>query len=211
MINQEPLNYLDIYKNNYPLLSTCAQDIAEDIKEYLGNCYRIDQISARSKSIDRFEKKANKLNEDGSVKYQKPLIEIQDQIGVRIVTYYLSDVELLANRINEIYEPIEEKDKRPDRYDAFSYIGKHFILFIPDEVKKWDSDSNMPIFFELQIKTLFQHAWSESEHDLNYKTTKELSLGDKRLIAFSAAQAWGADKIFEELRIKYDDSFIQKS
>ena len=63
----------------------------------------------------------------------------------------------------------------------------------------------MPSFFELQIKTMFQHAWAESEHDLNYKTINELSIEDKRLIAYSAAQAWGADEVFERLSVKYMD------
>jgi putative GTP pyrophosphokinase len=54
-------------------------------------------------------------------------------------------------------------------------------------------------FFELQLKTLFQHAWSEADHDLGYKPSAELSLDQKRRLAFTAAQAWGADLIFDEL------------
>jgi len=201
---QTPENYLEIYNSNHALIQVCSKKIRESIKEYLGNKYRVDQISSRAKSVDKFAKKSSKKNEDGLYKYSQPLIEIQDQIGVRIVTYYLSDVEKIAKRIHEVYEPIEEKDKRPERYDAFSYTGKHFILFIPDEFISWDSNRNMPIFFELQIKTLFQHAWAESEHDLNYKSQMEVDVDDKKLIAFSAAQAWGADKIFEDLRKKYE-------
>jgi len=200
---QEPANFMDVYSNNFSKLDQCAQGIMTNLREYLGTKFRIDQMSARAKAVDRFQRKAEKKNKDGSEKYQKPLAQIQDQIGVRVVTYYLNDVELIARQINEYYEPIEELDKRPDRYDAFSYTGKHFILFIPDEIKFWDSESSLPNFFELQIKTLFQHAWAESEHDLSYKSEQELDVDDKRLVAFSAAQAWGADKVFEELRLKY--------
>ena len=57
----------------------------------------------------------------------------------------------------------------------------------------------VPEFFELQIKTLFQHAWSETHHDLGYKTRRKLTSDERRQIAFTAAQAWGADKIFDEL------------
>jgi len=56
-----------------------------------------------------------------------------------------------------------------------------------------------PPFFELQIKTLWQHAWSESEHDLGYKPPEALSIDQKRRLAFTSAQAWAADRMFGEL------------
>ena len=61
------------------------------------------------------------------------------------------------------------------------------------------SEEHCPTFFELQIKTLFEHSWAEANHDLAYKPHSELNLVQKRKIAFTAAQAWGADKIFDEL------------
>jgi ppGpp synthetase/RelA/SpoT-type nucleotidyltranferase len=58
----------------------------------------------------------------------------------------------------------------------------------------------LPQFFELQVKTLFQHAWSEANHDLGYKPgATPLSSSEKRQLAFTSAQAWGADHIFDEL------------
>jgi ppGpp synthetase/RelA/SpoT-type nucleotidyltranferase len=57
----------------------------------------------------------------------------------------------------------------------------------------------------MEIKTQFKHAWAESEHDLNYKTDDEITIDDKRLIAFSVAQAWGADRVFDDLFNKYNN------
>ena len=58
----------------------------------------------------------------------------------------------------------------------------------------------VPAFFELQIKTLFQHAWSEADHDLGYKPGANMLTSDeKRMIALTSAQAWGADRIFDQL------------
>jgi len=192
------------YTSIFPSLVTLSEAIKKNLEEYLSSYPRIDRITTRAKSIERFIEKSKKVD-DGQLKYSDPFVQIQDQIGARIITYYLSDVENVADIIHKYYEPIEEFDKKPDRHDAFSYTSKHFILFIPDELKTWESSIRMPIFFELQIKTLFQHAWAESEHDLNYKSLSDINIDDKRLIAFSAAQAWGADKIFDDLFIKYNN------
>lgn len=56
---------------------------------------------------------------------------------------------------------------------------------------------DFPKFFELQIKTIFQHAWAEAEHDSVYNQfSGSLNRDEKRLIAYVAAQAWGADNSF---------------
>ena len=67
--------------------------------------------------------------------------------------------------------------------------------------------SKIPQFFELQLKTLFQHAWSEAEHDLAYKPSEPLSTLQQRQIAFTAAQAWGADQIFEQLHAELGSAY----
>jgi len=204
---QNPHNYLDIYASRHHEIQKCSQVITDGIRNILMDekIERIDQITGRAKSIERFGIKAQKKTTDGSFKYREPLVNIQDQIGVRIVVFYLDDVERTTEVMLKYYKPIEIADKYPEKHDSFSYVGKHFILFIPDEEKTWGREENMfmPSFFELQVKTMFQHAWAESEHDLNYKAKNELSFEDKRLIAFSAAQAWGADKVFGELTAKY--------
>lgn len=196
------MSYIEKYSENHSKLCEITEKLERNLRESLRRIERIDRICGRAKSIDRFKKKSEKI-ENGAPKYTDPLTEIQDQIGVRIITYYVSDIEILMNHIKEYYEPIEELNKEPERFDSFGYIGKHLILFIPDEIKDWDSDANLPLFFELQIRTLFQHAWSECEHDLNYKSINELNSEDKRKIAFTSAQAWGADKIFGDLFEKY--------
>ena len=72
-------------------------------------------------------------------------------------------------------------------------------MFIPEAILPVGPSGSFPKFFELQIRTLFQHAWAEAEHDVGYKPTQPLKLEERRKIAFTAAQAWGADTIFQEL------------
>jgi putative GTP pyrophosphokinase len=74
------------------VLVPLAVRIEDHLKSLFGSLARIDRISARAKSVDRFLGKAVKL-EDAKPKYEDPLNQIQDQVGARIVTFYASDVE----------------------------------------------------------------------------------------------------------------------
>lgn len=192
------MNLLEEYKERHKkILTPLAPKLLADLKEYLQNSLRIDQISVRPKDVDSFINKANKrLNDE--LKYDDPINQIQDQIGARVVVYYLTDVEIIASKILSNYRSIEEKFLIPESDSEFGYFGKHLILKLPTEVI--DNPENTPNFFELQIKTLFQHSWGQAAHDLSYKGEMELTREQKRKIAFTAAQAWGADLLFSELQ-----------
>jgi ppGpp synthetase/RelA/SpoT-type nucleotidyltranferase len=179
-----------------------ANAIEGQLREYLATEPHIDRVTARPKSIDRFLTKAQ-ARDNERPKYSEPLRQIQDQVGARIVTFYLSDVDRVATIIEKYFRPIESRSVVPDSQWEFGYFGKHYVLIIPNELidPKMDKDL-VPEFFELQIKTLFQHAWSEANHDLGYKQiagARPLTPDATRRMAFTAAQAWGADRIFDEL------------
>lgn len=182
------------------LLQRLATGIENQIREYLNGVPRIDRIGARAKSIDRFVAKSEKV-ENGQLKYSDPLSQIQDQVGARIITFYLSDVEVVSEVIERYLRPVESKMLIPESEWEFGYFGKHYILFTPTDVIDADMDrADVPDFFELQIKTLFQHAWSEANHDLGYKPgANPLTADEIRRMAFTAAQSWGADRLFNEL------------
>ena len=177
-----------------------ASGLDAHLRASTNDCKRIDSISVRAKTIHRFGKKAEKKSEDGKLKYDDPINQIQDQIGARIVVRYLEDVDRVSKAVERYYRPIERRLVVPDSEDAFGYEGKHYVFFIPTAALPTDAERNFPKFFELQIKTLFQHAWSEAEHDLRYKAGKKpLTPEERRKVFFTAAQAWGADQIFQEL------------
>ena len=191
------------YKDLY---CKCLVDIAPvleaHLRELLKGVPRIDRISVRPKASDRFLAKAEKTLDGGAKKYADPINEIQDLIGARVAVFYAFDVGAVKEEILKYLKPIELQVKEPSGDSEFGYFGEHLILRIPDDVIPEKAHTDCPVFFELQIKTVFQHAWSEANHDLGYKSLRELSRHEKRQVAFTAAQAWGADLIFRELAEK---------
>jgi putative GTP pyrophosphokinase len=183
------------------VLGLLATGIEEQLREYVGCEPRVDRIQARAKSVERFVAKAERVDAEGCAKYEHPLYQIQDQVGARITVFYLSDVFRVSGIIERYFKQAEARTVLPESQWTFGYFGKHYVLLIPAELKRaeWIQEK-VPNVFELQIKTLFQHAWSEANHDLGYKPgAKTLEPEDERRLAFTSAQAWGADHIFDEL------------
>ena len=180
-------------------LRPIAAALEQYLKDIVRNEPRIDRVTARAKSPESFLAKAAKT--DGTkLKYTAPMEEIQDQVAARVVTFYISDVERIQRIIHNYFGPIEEKRVEPESSSEFAYEGFHYVLLLPDEAfPRPLTRKDGPRLFELQIKTLFQHAWSEGGHDLIYKSPRPLTRDQQRRAAFTAAQAWGADYIFEEL------------
>jgi ppGpp synthetase/RelA/SpoT-type nucleotidyltranferase len=144
--------------------------------------------------------KAENKTEIGAPKYSDPIGQIQDQIGARVIAIYRSDVAAVCERVMRFFSRAEQQAKEPESEWEFGYFGMHFILALPgDAVPKVIARANAPLLFELQVRTLFEHAWSESEHDLVYKAPAPLTRDQLRRCAYTAAQAWGADREFQEL------------
>jgi putative GTP pyrophosphokinase len=199
MVNREDL------KESYSLrYNRFLQPLEKGLQEYVAGLVadypRVDRVTARAKSLDSFVKKAQR-KESGCFKYSDPLNQIQDQLGARIVVFYLSDVDNMSALVKGYFRSIEERRIVPDSPDRFGYEGKHFILFIPDDVLDEESARSTHFFpfFELQINTLFQHSWGEAAHGLSYKPPAKLTTLQQRQVAFTGAQAWGADMIFNQL------------
>lgn len=181
-------------------LAPIAERLSAHLHELMEGEVRIDRISTRPKSVERFMAKADKVK-DGKLKYDDPLHQIQDQIGARIITFYTDDVARISKSVLRYLHSIETQDILPETEWQFGYFGHHHILMLPPDVVDLAIDGCLvPKFFELQIKTLFQHAWSEANHDLGYKPgSLPLEPDQLRQLAYTSAQAWGADRAFNEL------------
>lgn len=203
-MSQDPLSE---YRRRFSKLREVAKQLEAYLENLLEDLPRIDRVSARAKAPESFVVKATKRSQDGSSKYAAPLDQIQDQIAARAVVFYQNDVETVSTRLRKYLRPIEWKDYVPDSEWEFGYFGRHWVFALPKDTIPVDiSYIEVPRFFEMQVKTLFQHAWSEANHDLSYKPVHELTPDQQRRFAFTSAQSWGADRIFEELRQEIIDS-----
>lgn len=180
-------------------LDKIAVLLEEHLKEVFKEMPSIDRITCRVKGEDSFINKVSNKDSSSNFKYEVPMKEIQDFLGARIIVYYKNDAENVAKMIPGRFNTVEENRFVPEDVSSFGYEGVHFMCFIPNFLLPNEKNPLLPDFFELQIKTLYQHAWSQANHGLGYKPGTSLTEDEKRRLAFVAAQSWGADSILSEL------------
>ena len=146
-----------------PRVSSLITDLLRD------SSLRAHSVSARVKTRESMARKLSERNPPYS-----HLDEITDVIGIRIITYFDDDVDLVASTIEANFDVDADNsvDKRsllePDR---FGYLSVHYVATLSEtraSLREWARFADRK--FEIQIRSILQHAWAEIEHDLGYKS-----------------------------------------
>lgn len=185
------------YAERRPLLDKLRDTLLRNAEDALEGVEHIDRIAFRVKERDSFLQKAAKPQ------YSAPLVELEDQVAGRVITFFRDDMEFIRTRLVEWFNAVEHEVKKPENPSEFDYESDHYVFVIPAHLKPegWNNVPQMPTTFELQVRTLFMHAWAEPQHDLGYKTAEGIDLDPdtRRELAWIAASAWGADKVLNHV------------
>lgn len=173
------------------------------------------QIHSITYRVKDYESAIRKLNLKAD-RYDS-VAELTDLLGVRIVTYFSSDVDKVAEVIQREFEidTGNSVDKRESLHpNEFGYLSLHFVASLSDKRSKFiEYKHYKKMCFELQIRSILQHAWAEIEHDLGYKAKAGLPDAVSRRFFRLAGALELADEEFERLRAdisKYEDMVDQE-
>jgi len=195
-----PDDLADLYNARRSLLELSLKAIQDETNAALANVRHIDRISFRVKNTASFVKKA--CDRKTTPPYQDPLTEIEDQIAGRIIVFFLTDILIVLNRLQGTFTAIERKYMRPLKDHEFNYESHHLICILPPHLKPngWSERTDLPSTFEIQVRTIFMHAYAEPQHDIGYKAASELPSEIRRELAWVAASAWGADQALKRVQ-----------
>ena len=165
---------LEEYREQQPFLEETAAQLVSDIRKMLdGSGIIVATLESRVKT-------ESSLNGKLRLKGQKysSLGDLTDIIGVRIITFYIDDVDKVASGIDRMYDIDWENsvDKRKiHEIDSFGYLSLHYICYVPQGKYNGPAPRERgKMRFEVQMRTVLQHAWANMNHDTGYKSGVEI-------------------------------------
>lgn len=152
------------------------QELGDLVSTYIlfsiTNCEIFPEISFRSKELLSIIKKIKKKNKKKEYSYSA----MNDKLGIRIICSFQVEMEIVDNFINHSFSVKHVEYKREKlSYDTLGYISNHYdVSIITSDDPFTNSIHLKDLIFEIQVRTLNQHAWSNAAHALSYKQEAEL-------------------------------------
>lgn len=158
-------------------------------------------VSGRAKTLESLIEKVDRKG------YQN-ISNITDIVGVRIIVYIEADVNRACELVEQAFKI--HRDKSVDKSaelgsNEIGYRSVHYVCelgtsrtVLPELVQYTG------MLFEVQIRTVLQHAWAEIEHDRSYKFSGELPAAIKRRLNLLAGNLEMIDREFDLLALEVD-------
>ncbi|MBY0282110.1 MAG: RelA/SpoT domain-containing protein [Alphaproteobacteria bacterium] len=166
------------------LARTVCSILETAIKSYEPYKFHLQQVQSRAKCPKKLEDKVNKIREKKKISLDEQHIEnaVKDLAGCRIIFYYNNDVNNFLNSGLVFDHFFVIKDGIKVHHSPNSYRAHHYIVELKEELTKLSEYKQFKgIKCEIQIQTLLNHAYSETTHDITYKSIKTNKYGEKTL------------------------------
>lgn len=170
---------------------TVIKPILADLSLHLDCAGIYYRVFTRSKSLDSIKKKLEKK----AGQYKREGKKLQDIIGIRLVFYFLEDVEIVASYLREKSirdsESNSTHDLRGREVDGiggladkvFMPIRLNLVFRMDDPITR-EFEKALKGYegldcelvdntYEVQLRTVLSEGWHEVEHDLRYKCKDE--------------------------------------
>lgn len=160
-------------------------------------------VSGRTKSAESLRGKILRKE------YTEAAEQIHDFSGVRVTAYTESDVRRISEVVRESFHvhPDKSLDKASELgVDRMGYRSFHFVCDLGDRRTSLPEYALFKgLLFEVQIRTVLQHAWAEIEHDRNYKLSGVLPNGLQRRLFVAAGTLELVDRELDAIARAIDE------
>jgi putative GTP pyrophosphokinase len=203
--DREPVVTSPDWKAKYAEIRPTYEVCERKLRELVGTVLeyaKIDvvQVEGRVKTVDSFAEKIGRK----SGKYTDPLKDMTDLVGLRIIAYYVEDVDAIVEVLSTEFEVIEQHStNKQDELapDQFGYASNHVIARVGRSrraLPEWAPYAGIVV--EFQVRTTLQHAWAAVNHKLSYKRVEEVPITLQRRLFRLSALFEMADEQFSAIR-----------
>jgi ppGpp synthetase/RelA/SpoT-type nucleotidyltranferase len=193
------------YRNLLPIYEQMAEVIPGKLKDFFTEAGIV--VAAVEHRVKTEASLSGKIQLKGS-KYPS-IHDITDIVGIRVITFYNDDVDKVASVLERLFEIDWENsiDKRKaHEIDSFGYLSLHYICRIPDSAYNNPEYPELNrIRFEVQMRTVLQHAWANMNHDTGYKSGVEIPKVYMRNLSRLAGMLELVDDEFSRIRRELAD------
>lgn len=132
----------------------------------------LPEISFRTKELLSIIKKIRRKSKEKDYSYE----QVQDKLGIRVICSFSSDLEIIDKVLKSNFDIKHVEYKKDDlEYDKLDYTSNHYDVKInPRKIIAENVDELKDLVFEIQVRSINQHAWSSSAHILTYKRESEI-------------------------------------
>lgn len=202
--DREPVVTSPNWKTRYaeirPTYETYEKKLRELVTTVLDHA-KIDvvQVEGRVKTVDSFAEKIGRK----SGKYADPIEDMTDLVGLRIIAYYVEDVDRIVSLLRKEFDVLEEHSANKQSElapDQFGYTSNHLTVRIGSRSAWLEWAPYAGIAVEFQVRTTLQHAWAAVNHKLSYKRVEEVPISLQRRLFRLSALFEMADEQFSAIR-----------
>ncbi len=157
----------DSWKEDKPKFEELGGLVSSFIKSTITECEILPEITFRTKELLSIVKKIKKKLREKDYSYS----HLNDKLGIRIICTFQGEMDIIDEYLYKYFD-IRKVERKKDTLDVktLDYISNHYDACIKTSIKQFSKHSHLNNYiFEIQVRTLNQHAWANTAHSLSYK------------------------------------------
>lgn len=202
-LSREAREFLDQYASGRARFEQAALEATAFIKSVLSPLpIAVHAVFGRAKQVASLRGKLRRK------RYAHPRTAVTDLIGLRVITYFAADIDRVASQLRASLDISERKcrDARKElEEDQFGYRSVHLIARVKPRTASMASFASLKRrWFEIQIRSILDHAWSEIEHEVVYKAGVDFPRDVRRRFKAVAGSLEVLEHAFAGLAVERD-------